>query len=346
MKKKMITLVLAVMLILGLTVGPAAVASAATTYTNNIYNVTTYSSDNVANFRTGPGMEYGVITPLSNGTTLRVTAVSKNYNDGLVWGQAVYNGTTGWVSMLLTNVYDMETASVASYDVTVRQQENLYLRKGPGTEYEELARPKNGQVLRIDRTMVNSWDGRPWGRTTYNGVQGWVSLDWTSRNSSATYNWAQDVTFYNNNYYGVVGSSDGFVNLRSGAGLGYSILTPIYNGNEVFITATLKNSSDGLVWAYTNFNGYAGWFSIDQTTITSMPCASTAQYNVVVQNSDNLKLRRGPGAEHYQLVGYIPNGTVLSISQTMINSFDGRPWGRTTFNGYTGWISLDWTYRQ
>ena len=86
--------------------------------------------------------------------------------------------------------------------------------------------------------------------------------------------------------------------------------------------------------------------SIDQTTITSMPCASTAQYNVVVQNSDNLKLRRGPGAEHYQLVGYIPNGTVLSISQTMINSFDGRPWGRTTFNGYTGWISLDWTYRQ
>ena len=345
MKKRIITVVLAMMLLLGLTVGPAAVASAAATYTNNIYNVTTISSDGVANFRTGPGMDYGVITPIYNGNNLRVTAVTKNDKDGLVWGQATYNGYTGWVSMVLTSVYDMETASVANYDVTVSQQDNIYLRRGPGAEYESLARPKNGQVLRIDRTMINSWDGRPWGRTTYNGMQGWVSLDWTTRNSSATYNQTQNVTFYNNTYYGVVGASDGFVNLRSGAGLGYSILTPIYNGNELFITATFKNSTDGLVWGYTSFNGYSGWFSIDQTRITSMPTASNAQYYVTVQNSENLKLRQGPGSEYYQLVGNIPNGTNLYITQTMANSWDGRPWGRTTYNGYTGWVSLDWTYR-
>ena len=345
MKRKMITLILAVMLVLGLITGPAASVSAAETYTNNIYNVTTYSSDGVANFRTGPGMEYGIITPIYNGNNLRVTAVSKNYTDGLVWGQAVYNGNTGWVSMLLTSVYDMETASVANYDVTVSQQENIYLRKGPGSEYEELARPKNGQALRIDRTMVNSFDGRPWGRTTYNGMQGWVSLDWTTRNSSQTYNQTQNVAFYNNTYYAVVGASDGFVNLRYGAGLDYGIVQPLYNGSELYVTATLKNSADGLVWGYTTYNGNSGWFSIDQTTITSMPNASTAQYSVTVQNADNIKLRKGPGTEYDQLVGYIPKGTGLYITQTVINSYDGRPWGRTTYNGVQGWISLDWTYR-
>ena len=345
MKRRMMAVVLSVLLVLGIAAGPAMSVSADAVYGNNIMDVVVSSDDGFANLRTGGGMAYGVITPIYNGTSLRVTEVTQNSADGIVWGHTSYNGNNGWVAMEPTIVTDVENASVAIYDVTVTQANNLYLRRGPGAEYDSIYRPANGQVLRIDRTVVNSFDGRPWGRTNINGMQGWVSLNWTSRNSSSVYNQTQDVTFYNNNYNVVVGASDGFVNLRSGAGLGYGIITPIYNGTNLFVTAVMKNSSDGLVWGQTTYNGTTGWFSIDQTTVTSISNAGTAQYSVRVSNSGNISLRKGPGTEYGTLVGYIANGTGLYITQTVINSFDGRPWGKTTVNGVQGWVSLNWTTR-
>lgn len=344
MKRRILVVVIAALLTLGL-LGPAMVASADASYGNNILNVVVSSDDGFANLRTGGGMGYGIITPIYNGTALRITEVTANSSDGIVWGRTNYNGYDGWVAMEPTVVNDVENASVATYDVTVTQASNLYLRRGPGSEYDSIYRPANGQVLRIDRTVVNSFDGRPWGRTNINGMQGWVSLDWTTRNNSWVYNQTQDVTFYNNAYNAVVSASDGYLNLRTGAGMAYGIITPVYNGTNLYVTAVLSNSADGLVWGLTNYNGYTGWVSMSQTTINSISNAGTAQYNVAVQNSSNISLRKGPGTEYDNLVSYIPNGTGLYITQTVINSFDGRPWGKTTVNGMAGWVSLDWTYR-
>jgi len=346
MKRKVYALILSMLLVLGITAGSVTVASAADVYTNNILLVTVSSSDGNANFRTGPGMEYGAIQPILNGNSLRITGVTKNYTDGLVWGQTTYNGATGWVSLMLTTVNDVENASQASYDVTVTVPQNIYLRRGPGSEYDELARPYNGQVLRIDRTVVNSFDGRPWGRTNINGVQGWVSLNWTYRNSSAVYNWTKDVIYYNNHYNAVVSSPDGFGNMRLGGGMGYKVVQPIYNNTSLYVTATQQNSTDGLVWGYTYCNGNPGWICMSTLAVTGMDTASTAQYYVAVNIPENIVLRKGPGSEYESLANNIPKGTSLYITQTVINSFDGRPWGRTTYNGVQGWISLDWTIRQ
>lgn len=345
MKRRLMAVVLAALLVLGIVAGPAMVVSADTIYGNNILNVVVSSDDGFANLRNGAGMTYGIITPIYNGTSLRVTEVTQNSYDGIVWGHTSYNGYNGWVAMEPTVVTDVENASVAIYDVTVNQANNIYLRRGPGAEYDSIYRPYNGQGLRIDRTVVNSFDGRPWGRTSINGMQGWVSLNWTYRNNGWTYNQSQDVTFYNNQYNVYVSASDGYLNLRTGAGLAYGIITPIYNGTNLYITAVLDNSSDGLVWGLTSYNGNTGWVSMSQTTVNSISNAGTAQYSVTVQNSGNISLRKGPGTEYDTLVGYIPNGTGLYITQTVINSFDGRPWGKTTVNGMQGWVSLNWTYR-
>ena len=316
-----------------------------TLYSNNIMDVVVSSSDGNASFRSGPGLSYGVNQLIYNGTYLQITGVYRNSADGLVWGQTTYNGYSGWVCVETVVVNSVENSSKASYDVTVTNPDNIVLRTGPGTEYIALNWPAKGQVLRITETMVNSFDGRPWGKTTVNGYTGWVSLNWTARNSSWTYNSTQDTIYYNNIYYLTVYSDDGFLNLRSGPGLGYSVIQPIYNGNSLRVYATLDNSSDGLVWGQTTYNGITGWVCMNPVIVTGMENGGTAQYYVQVTNSGNIKLRTGPGTEYPELVSYIPNNTSLYITQTMINSFDGRPWGRTTYNGITGWVSLNWTYR-
>ena len=135
MKKRIVFLFISLMLLLGI-VSESAVVSFAedAMYFNNILDLVVQSSDGNSNFRTGPGMAYNVIQPIPNGIQLRIAAVSKNSSDGLVWGHTTYNNRTGWVSLRNTYVTDVETASVAVYDVTVSQQENICLRKGPGAE--------------------------------------------------------------------------------------------------------------------------------------------------------------------------------------------------------------------
>ena len=316
-----------------------------TTYSNNILNVTVTSSDGYCNLRSGPGISYGVITPIYNGTTLKITSVYRNSADALVWGLTTYNGYSGWISVMTTVVNSADTASKAVYDVTVTNPQNIVLRAGPGTEYTALYKPAAGQVLTISETLVNSFDGRPWGKTTINGMTGWVSLNWTYRNSSSTNNSFRNTIFYNNIYNARVYSSDGYLNFRTGPGTDYAVIQPIYNGNALRITATIYNSYDGLVWGQTYFNGMPGWVCMEPTTIESMETASYARYTVKVNASENIKLRSGPGTEYVELISSIPNDTVLMITQTMINSFDGRPWGKTTYKGVTGWVSLNWTTR-
>ena len=346
--KKTISLILSVFLLVTLMAGGSSAVFGASdvTYRNNQMNVVVASDDGSCNLRTGPGLAYNIIQPIYNGTSLHITGVSKSSQDGLVWGQTTYNGNTGWISMLLTIVNSIDNSSQATYDVTVTNADYIMLRTGPGAEYNALYQPAKGQKLTINQTVTNSFDGRCWGRTTINNYTGWISLDWTSRDAYWTYNQSQDVIFNNNVYYATVGSSDGFLNLRSGPGLSNSVITPVYNGTALTVNAVLDNSQDGLVWGQTTYNGTTGWVSMCLTTVTDVDNASLATYTVTVTDSSNIRLRRGPGAEYDELVSTIPNGTVLAITQTVVNSFDGRPWGKTNINGVQGWVSLDWTYRE
>lgn len=63
--------------------------------TTNMYEgnyVVTVASENL-NLRSGPGMDYPIITKMPNGTTLYISQVISG------WGYAWYAGSSGWVSM-------------------------------------------------------------------------------------------------------------------------------------------------------------------------------------------------------------------------------------------------------
>ena len=220
-KKKVSVRILIMLLALLMTAWPgcASVSHAAEIYYNHIMSVVVASDDGGCSFRTGPGLTYVEMHRISNGTELTVTALSRNEKDGLVWGQCIYNGVSGWIEIRKASVSDIQGASIACYDVRVTAEDYLYLRQGPGAEFPVLGKPAWGQDLRIDRTIVNNYDARPWGRTTYNGVQGWVSLNWTYRDSSMTYHQSKDIYLTDNQYYAVVESENGETCFMEGPGL-------------------------------------------------------------------------------------------------------------------------------
>ena len=77
--------------------------------------------------------------------------------------------------------------------------------------------------------------------------------------------------------------------------------------------------------------------------ITTTPAPGTAPYTtgtyVVNTGSSNLNIRSSPDA-NTTIIGKIPGNTRINITQVNGN------WGRVTYDGNTGWVSLDWCVKQ
>ena len=77
--------------------------------------------------------------------------------------------------------------------------------------------------------------------------------------------------------------------------------------------------------------------------ITTTPNAPSGGYTtgnyLVNTGSSNLNIRSAPG-DTSTVLGRIPGNTVIYVSQVNGN------WGRVTYDGVTGWVSLDWCYKQ
>lgn len=78
-------------------------------------------------------------------------------------------------------------------------------------------------------------------------------------------------------------------------------------------------------------------------TTTTAPGTGTTGYTtgyyVVNTGSSNLNIRSAPGDDN-AILGRIPGNTRVYVSQVNGN------WGRVTYEGTTGWISLDWCVAQ
>lgn len=76
--------------------------------------------------------------------------------------------------------------------------------------------------------------------------------------------------------------------------------------------------------------------------ITTTPAPGTDAYTtgtyVVNTGSSNLNIRSAPASDN--IIGLVPGNTQVYVSQVNGN------WGRITYSGTTGWISLDWCVKQ
>ena len=78
------------------------------------------------------------------------------------------------------------------------------------------------------------------------------------------------------------------------------------------------------------------------TRLTTTPAPGTGAYTTgtyrVNTGSSNLNIRSAPNGD--SIIGRIPGDTTVNVTQV-----DGN-WGRVTYDGTTGWISLDWCVKQ
>ena len=211
------------------------------------------------------------------------------------------------------------TASFANSNEGTVTADALNVRSGPSTSYSITTKLYKGDKVEILETS-NGWHKIK----ASNGKIGWVSGDYIKVYSGSTSQTSYKAT--------VTATS---LNVRSGAGTSYSVITKLSKGTVVDV---IESASNGWKKIKTS-NGTTGWVSGDYLTTGSAGNSSTdnstsqTSYKATV-NTDSLNMRKGAGTS-YSVITKLSKGTVVDVIESASNG-----WKKVkTSNGTTGWVS-------
>ena len=214
------------------------------------------------------------------------------------------------------------TASFANSNEGTVTADALNVRSGPSTSYGITTKLYKGDKVEILETS-NGWHKIK----ASNGKIGWVSGDYIKVSSGSTSQPSTSTTKAT-----VTATS---LNVRSGAGTSYSVITKLPKGTVVDV---LESASNGWKKIKTS-GGTTGWVSGEDLTTGSAGNSSTnnstsqTSYKATV-NTDSLNMRKGAGTS-YSVITKLSNGTVVDVLESASNG-----WKKIkTSNGTIGWVS-------
>ena len=264
----------------------------------------------------------GWFTQRSGGT--RVTALDSSTAGVTLYAQYSSNGSTGWTGGTELEGSDGTTKVIA--EGTVKCTSYVNVRKGPGTGYTILARATAGSKAEIYQTK---WVGSSqWGRM----ANGWICMDYVSLSSGSQSGSGSTDTQIS----GTVSGSN--VNVRSGAGTGYSIVGRRNSGDV--ITVYERKTSGGLNWgrigdnqwiclAYVRLENAGGTGTpqpgSESNSSVSGDGTTAVQDTGTVSSTTGLNVRSGPGTGYARIKTLSP-GTAVSLYE--YRTVDGVRWGR------------------
>ena len=200
--------------------------------------------------------------------------------------------------------------------------EGLSLKEEPDLDARKYGVIPEGQVITIDQVS----DG--WGHTSYYEKSGWVYLEYTQVLDSYISEYPTE-GFCDIKYYKISGTEGEGLELRTAPTSKCSTFGAIPEDSVVTVQAIQGD------WAYTYYKGNFGWANMEYMK----QFTGSVAYRVTVYDTEGeglaLKKEANADSDRYLL---IPDNTRLTIDKV---TDDG--WGRTTYNGYTGWVSLRYT---
>lgn len=316
------------------------------------------------NVRSGPGVGYSVVTTVSQGNV--VTLLGRNADGTWAYIQTA-TAVVGWVnagseyinpSVAISSlpIVTLATATPTSTGVPTSTPTAtavpisgayatiatgaLNVRSGPNLAYSPVTAVYQGNVVSlIGRNADSSWAKI----RLSNGTEGWV-------NAASTYI-TPNVAISS---LPVVAAADapassatalvatGALNVRSGPGVTYSVVTVASQGQTVQLLGRNANSS----WAKIRLsNGSEGWVNASLLTpsvaINSLPFADSPaapEPPVPVAPGAVLSLRSGPGF-NYPVTGSVYQG----LQVTAIGRNAANTWLKVRLSdGQEGWIGVQY----
>lgn len=201
----------------------------------------------------------------------------------------------------------------------------MNLRAGPGKDYDV-----KGYVYHGDKVSVLDEDGI-WSRVkTSSGKTGWIKTKYIDGTTKAL-----------GTGYKYIDADGNAVNVRSGAGTGYSVKGKAYDGAKVKVLNTEDNwakvtvQSSGLTgWVMTKYLSGSGSSGGSSGGSSSSSGSTQKVYHVT---SSTLNVRSGAGT------GYSTKAVLSKNRAFKVTGSSGNWFKIQTFNGITGWVSKNYS---
>jgi uncharacterized protein YgiM (DUF1202 family) len=260
--------------------------------------------DGALNLRSGPSYTASVVTVMPGNSRVTVTGGSQNG-----FYPVSYGSTTGWA---LGTYLDIDAgADPGSVDAppasgqTARVIDGeLNLRASASTSSEILAVMPDGASVTLSGQNSNGFS-----RVSWNGITGWAYSIYLSTGSDGGSGNGTFATVF-----------DGALNLRSGAGTDFGILTVLPDGARVELTGATRNGFSQVI-----YQGVTGW-AYSQWLSTGGSSGSTA---TVIDGELNL---RAAASTASSVLTVMPDGATVTLLGQSSNGF-----AKVRYNGTEGW---------
>ena len=280
------------------------------------------------NVRSGAGTNYPVVGSAYNGQ--RVTVYETVNVNGSFWGRI---GDSRWISLNYVKLDSSNTGNnggttnTGNYQLGVVTATGLNVRASAGTGSAIVGALKKGEQVKIyaQTTVGNTL----WGQTD----KGWVCMNYISITGSVV-NGGNNGSANNGTAIatGTVKAGTN-LNVRSGAGTGYSKVGTISSGTPVSIYE--KVTVNGMEWGRIGSGMWVCLAYINLTTNGGSGSTSTTGTATVI-SSTNLNVRSGAGA-NYTKVGSLTPGSQITIYEVVTSGT--QQWGRI---GSGMWVCMSY----
>lgn len=298
--KRSLALMLAVMLLIAVIPSTAFASSTKTVYVSR-------NGEGTINLRKGPGYGYAKTGHYAyHGSKVTVKDTSGS------WSKVKVNAS-GYVGWIRTYYIDGTTKSLGTGTHVIKKDHKVYAKASSGSS-------KKGYVEKGDTVKVY-YTERDYAQVvvTGSGLRGWVPMSIIGGTTSLD---PQQPSGSSGTVYRVK-THGGNLNLRTGAGTGYGVITSLRNGTAFVVKARSGNWYKIRVLK----TGKVGWVSKSYTAKYADGWIDTKY--------DPLRVRKSPGT------GSAVLGHVKRNAKVTVKSVDGN-WVYITYGSLKGWASLSY----
>ena len=262
---------------------------------------------------------------------------SSSYQDKIAEG--IVNGIMDYLesNVILNNAGSNNSGSsttTTTQSGTIKVSGALNVRSGAGTSYSVIGSLSNGANVEIVETSGS------WYKIKYGSGYGYVSKDYVTVSSSSNSNSSSSGSTSNSGNSTTTTTQSGTIkvsgalNVRSGAGTGYSVIGSLSNGANVEIVETSGS------WYKIKYGSGYGYVSKDYVTVSSSSSnsgssSSTTTQSGTIKVSDALNVRSGAGTS-YSVIGSLSNGANVEIVET------SGSWYKIKYGSGYGYVSKDY----
>ncbi len=234
------------------------------------------------------------------------------------WYKVSYGDQVGYMSADWLDVTQSGSEAVVGQGTVTADALNV--RSGAGTVYNRL-----GLLYKGTSVMILEDCGNGWYKISGGGYTGYVSGEWVkvSGNSSSDSSDAQPI--------GTGTVNTACLNVRSGAGTGYSRVGYLYSGNSVSI---LKDCGNG--WYQISYGSGSAYVCAEYiSTGSDSGDSDGGEQTTGIVTADALNVRSGAGTG-YSRLGLLYSGN----SVTILGSSNG--WYKISYGNRVGYVSAEY----